>query len=169
MPTTMETHAPTLTAQHDLDSLGDRLLKLTLLINIVAPAALFLIAYLLRAAEIIQLSGLIEPGIMNIIFFVFLFITVSELGIAFVIKKSVFAPAKVRSVSNDPAAFAKLATAGSATLAALGAAAMFYGIILVVLGAEMTRVAVFALFALVHFRLFRPSADFLRSLLNQAV
>lgn len=152
---------------HDVDSLAGRLLKLSLIINLVAPAALFLVVYLLKSTEVLP-SSLVPSGTLLIIFFAFLFVAVSEIAVAFVIKKSIFAPDKVRPTLTDSGAFAKLMTAGTITLAALGGASMFYGILLYILGSSIANVAAFALIALVHFRLFRPTAEFLRSLITKA-
>lgn len=165
---TMEVRTEHSAADHDFNGLADRLLKITLLINLAMPGFLFLVAYLLRSMELLPKSGLVTGEIIQILFFALLFVAVSEVAVAYVLKKSLFAPDKVRPTLHDQAAFAKLATGGSITLAALGAASMVYGVILLILGMEITRVALFALASLVHFRLFRPTPDFLRSTITQA-
>lgn len=165
--TVTENPTQTQTVTHDVESLAGRLLKLSLIINIIAPAALFLVVYLLKSMEVLP-SSLVPSGTLQIIFFAFLFVAVSEVVVAFIIKKSLFSPDKIRPTLTDSGAFAKLMTAGTITLAALGGASMFYGILLYILGSGIANVAAFALIALVHFRLFRPTADFLRSLVAQA-
>lgn len=165
--TAAEDHISTQTVTHDVESLAGRLLKLSLITNIVAPAAMFLVVYLLKSTEMLPTS-LVPAGTLQIIFFAFLFVAISEVAVAFIIKKSIFAPDKVRPSLTDSGAFAKLMTAGTVTLAALGGASMLYGILLYILGSGIANVAAFALIALVHFRLFRPTADFLRTLITQA-
>jgi hypothetical protein len=118
--------------------------------------------------DILPVGGLVPATTLQILFFALLFVAVSEVAVAFLLKKLFFSPDKVRPTLHDPAAFAKLATGGSIALAALGAASMIYGIILLILGMEITRVALFALISLVHFRLFRSTSDFLRSTITQA-
>lgn len=165
--TTTENQTSTQTVTHDVESLAGRLLKLSLIINIVAPAAMFVVVYLLKSTELLPTS-LVPAGTLQIIFFAFLFVAISEVAVAFIIKKSVFAPDKVRPTLTDSGAFGKLMTAGTITLAALGGASMFYGILLYILGSSIANVAAFALIALVHFRLFRPTAEFLRSLIARS-
>lgn len=155
-------------ADHDVTGLADRLLKITLAINLVVPGLLFLCVYLLRSMDVLPQSELVTAEILQILFFALLFVAISEVAVAFVLKKSFFAPDKVRPTLHDPAAFAKLATSGSVALAALGAASMIYGVVLLILGMEITRVALFALISLIHFRLFRPTSDFLRTTITQA-
>jgi hypothetical protein len=165
---TMEAPTATQIANHDVSGLADRLLKLTLLINLALPGFLFLVVYLLKSVAILPSNTLIPSGTLQVIFYTLLFVAASEVGVAFILKKAFFAPEKVRPALHESAAFAKLVTAGSITLAALGASAMFYGVVLYMLGLEIKMVALFALIALVHFRLFRPTADSLRSLIAQA-
>ncbi len=153
---------------HDIDGLADRLLKITLVINLAMPGLLFLCAYLLRSMEILPVGGLIPAETLQIVFFALLFVAVSEVAVAFVLKKMFFSPERVQPTLNDTDAFAKLVTGGSITLAALGAASMVYGVILFILGMDITRIALFALISMVHFRLFRPTSDFLRSVITQA-
>jgi len=155
-------------ADHDISGLADRLLKITLAINLAMPAFLFLFAYLLRSMEILPVGGLVPAEALQIIFFALLFVAVSEVAVAFVLKKMFFSPERVRPTLDNPDAFAKLVTGGSVALAALGAASMIYGIILFILGMDMGRIALFALISMVHFRLFRPTSDFLRSVITQA-
>lgn len=165
---TMEAPKPTELADHDVSGLADRLLKLTLTINLAMPGFLFLIVYLLRATEVLPTTALVPAETIQLLFYALLFVAVSEAGVAFALKKTFFAPEKVCSTLSDSAAFQKLVSTGSITLAALGAASMFYGVILYTLGLDIKMVAAFALIALIHFRLFRPTTDFLRSLIAQA-
>lgn len=165
--TATEDHISIQTVTHDVESLAGRLLKLSLVINIVAPAAMFVVVYLLKSTEMLPTS-LVPAGTLQIIFFALLFVAVSELAVAFIIKKSIFSPDKVCISLTNPGAFPKLATAGTVTLAALGAASAFYGILLYILGISLVNVAAFGLITLVHFRLFRPTAEFLRSLIAQS-
>lgn len=165
--TATENQTSTRTVSHDVESLAGRLLKLSLIINIVAPAAMFLVVYLLKSTEMLPTS-LVPAGTLQIIFFALLFVAISEVAVAFIIKKSIFSPDKVRTTLSDTAAFSKSMTAGTLTLAALGAASAFYGILLYILGINLVNVAAFALIALVHFRLFRPTAGFLHSLIAQS-
>lgn len=158
------THAVT----HDIDGLASRLLKQSLFINVLAPAFFFLVAYLVRAGGILPATPLVDSGVLQILFYALLFVAVSEIGVAYVIKKTLFAPDKVRAALADPNAFTKLVTGGTITLAAIGATSIMYGIVLYLLGMEVTQFALFALIAMLHFRLFRPNADFLRSLIAQA-
>jgi hypothetical protein len=163
-------HEPKTTpaVDHDVSGLADRLLKLTLVINLVLPGIAFLIVYVLRAMEMLPMSELISSATLQLLFYALLFVAVSEVAVAFILKKAIFSPEKVRPTLDDAAAFTKLVTGGSITLAALGAASMIYGVVLYLLGMDATKVALFALIALIHFRLFRPTAEFLRSLIAQA-
>lgn len=165
---TMEASTRHSAIEHDVNGLADRLLKITLGINLVMPGILFLFVYLLRSMDILPKSGLVSVDVLQILFFALLFVAVSEVAVAFVLKKMFYAPDKVRPTLHDQAAFAKLVTGGSIALAALGAASMIYGVVLLILGMEITRVALFALISLVHFRLFRPTSDFLRSTISQS-
>lgn len=162
----MLTESASRTAHHDVDTLAGRLLKLAILINIVVPAFMFMVVYLLRVGGALPAS-LVPGGTLQIIFYAFLFVAISELAVAFVVKRAIFAPDKVRLTLGDSAAFTKLVGAGTIVLAALGAASMMYGIVLFILGAGLASVAAFGLIALIHFRLFRPSAEFIRSLITQ--
>lgn len=165
---TLEAPTATQTLNHDVSGLADRLLMLTLVINLVMPGFLFLLVYILRVTEIMPPTALVSAETLQILFYALLCVAVSEVVVAFVIKKTFFSPEKVRPALADSAVFTKLVTGGSITLAALGAASMIYGVMLYILGLGVPRVALFALIALVHFRLFRPTADFLRALITQA-
>ena len=166
--TTLESPGKSGSVDHDVGNLADRLLKLALAINIVAPAVIFGVMYLLRTMDVLPAESLIAAETLRILFYVLLFIAVSELATAFIVKNALFAPTKVRPTLGDTAAFAKLVTGGTITLAALGAASMMYGVVLYVLGEDLTKVALFGMIALVHFRLFRPTGDYLRELINIA-
>jgi hypothetical protein len=163
----MEQSTTSNSVTHDVDSLASRLLKLCLAINIVLPAVVFLVVYVLKSAGVLPSTSLVTPDILQILFYALLFVAALEVAVAFIIKRAIFAPDKVRPALASKEAFARLATGGSITLAALGGAAMMYGIILYILGLDMARVAIFALLTFVHFRLFRPTTEFLRSLIAQ--
>lgn len=165
---TSESSGITTSSRHDVANLGDRLLKLTLLINIALPAALFVVVYILRSMKLIPAQALVPIETLRILFFALVFVAVTELVTSFIVKKALFAPDKIRTVLHDLPGFAKLATGATITLAALGASAMMYGIVLYILGEDLTKVALFGLIALVHFRLFRPTAEFLRQTLDRA-
>ncbi len=150
---------------HDTESLGGRLLRLSMLINLVMPLSLLLGVYVLRTLGVVPLEPLIPQSTLQLLFYVLLFVAVSELGVAFVLKRSILAPDKVRPTLNDAAAFARLVTTATIVLAALGAASLFYGVLLLLLGIGVASVAPFALIAFVHFRLFRPTAENLRTLI----
>ncbi len=165
---TSESSSTVTSSRHDVANLADRLLKLTLLINVALPAALFVVVYILRSMKLIPTQVLVPIETLQILFFALVFVAVTELVTSFIVKKALFAPAKVRTVLNDASGFAKLAKGATVTLAALGASAVLYGIVLYILGEDLTKVALFGLIALVHLRLFRPTADFLRHTLDHA-
>jgi hypothetical protein len=106
MPSATIEQPNTLTSvTHDVESLAGRLLKLSLIINIVAPAAMFLVVYLLKSTEVLP-SSLVPSGTLQIMFFALLFVAVSEVAVAFIIKKSIFAPDKVRPTLTVSSALA---------------------------------------------------------------
>jgi hypothetical protein len=168
LQTTMEQPAVRHSIDQDVDNLAGRLLRLCLLINIVIPAFLFLAVYLLRSTGALPAGSMVAPNVLQLLFYAFLVIAVSEVGVAFVIKRAVFSPEKIRPTLSDNSVFARHVTGGTVTLAALGAASAMYGVLLCLLGIEVTYFAAFALIALVHFRLFRPTPDTLRAIINQA-
>ncbi|HWO56222.1 MAG TPA: hypothetical protein VNN55_01520 [bacterium] len=159
---------PFRSAAHDFDDLAARALRIALAVNVVIPLLLFVAIYLLKSAAIIPSSVSIPTSTQRLLFIVMALVAVSEVAVGFIVRKALFAPAKLRLILADADLFAKMVMGAGIVLAALGAASMVYGIVLYALGAPESWVAVFGLIGLVHFRLLRPTSEFLRAAATRA-
>jgi len=147
---------------HDYQELAERGIKRMLLIGVVGPLLIFLLIYILRTAGVIPARDGSDTLVADPLFFALLAVGISEIVTGFVLRKAMFAPARLRPVLGDPEVFATHIMTSATIIGALGASEMVYGIVLFVLGLPTPNVAVFALLMLACFRLLRPSARFLQ-------
>lgn len=155
-------------APHDIEGLAGRALKLALFVNLLIPAMLVIAVYVLRLLDVMPRTTSFLPDKLQLLYFVLVFVALSELVAALVLKKAMFGPDKVRPTLGSTEEFGKLVIGGTVTLAALGASPVLYGIVLYILGEDISKVALFTLVTLVHFRLFRPTAEFLHHIVSRA-
>lgn len=146
----------------DLERIDRDCTRRGFLIGIAAPALLFLTVYLLRSAALLPAASAMPHETLRLLFYVLLFVGISELGAGFVMRQVMFATDKIRTALAIPGGFERMVGTASTVLSALGASPMIYGTVLFILGADMTAVAVFGLITLACYRILRLSPDFLR-------
>ena len=147
---------------HDFQELAERGIKRMLLVGVVGPLLIFLLIYILRSAGVMPARDRSDTLVADPIFLALLVVGVGEIVTGFVLRKAMFAPAKLRPLLEDPDAFAMHILASATLIGILGASEMLYGIVTFVIGLPTPNVAVFALLMLACFRLLRPSARFLQ-------
>ncbi len=148
--------------------LAERAIKRMLLIGVAGPLLIFLLLYILRSAGVMPAREGSDTLVADPIFLVLLVVGIGEIGTGVILRKAMFAPAKLRPILGDPEAFAMHVLASATAIGILGGSEMVYGIVLFVLGLPTPNVAVFALLMLACFRLLRPSARFLQSSIEAA-
>jgi hypothetical protein len=163
-----QTPMPTGIPAHDFAHLAGEALKRGLLICAVAPMLLFIAAHVLRSTGLGIAEADRAPN-EQLLFYGLLVIGVADLAAAFVLRRVLFAPNRLRTVVNDSAAFRRQTLTAATILFALGASPMVYGVVLYLLGGDLRQLAAFAILDLVAFRLLRPSPDFLRNAAGRAV
>jgi hypothetical protein len=152
----------------DIDELAGKALKLALFINLLIPALLIIAVYILSSMDMMPRAMSYPADTLQLMYFVLLAVALSEMVAALILRKAMFAPEKVRPVLGNSGEFSKLVMTGTTALAALGASPVIYALVLYILGEDISKTAIFPLVTLVHFRLFRPSAEFLREVVRQA-
>jgi hypothetical protein len=137
-----------------------------LLINLAGPFGVAMIAILL-----IQ-TGTVEPA-MNFIespllFYVLGGVAIMELAAGHFVRRTLFSVSKAREVAHDPAKTEQWVLRSSIVLFALGASPMFYGVVVYLLGGEISQLAFFGILTLVGYRLLRPTSSLLEETLAAA-
>lgn len=153
---------------HDIDHLVNRAMRLGVWINIVAPAMLAAVAYLLYDSGTVQPNTSLIEG-QSVLFFVFVGVAISELVAAFVMRRILFSPERARPIRHDPALVELWVIRSSIILFALGGSPIAYGIVLFLLTGDTRQLALFGIVCLLAYRLFRPTKDLLEAALQDTV
>lgn len=153
---------------HDIDHLVGRAMRLGVWINIVAPAILATIAYLLFDSGTIQPNADMAEG-QTVLFFALVGVAISELVVAFVMRRILFSPERAKPIRHDPALVELWVVRSSIVIFALGASPMAYGVILFFLSGDLRHLALFGIVCLLAYRLFRPTKDLLEAALQDVV
>ncbi len=136
-----------------------------LLINILIPSIILFVAYYLDR------SGAYHPPTqpppeLNVIFFVFLALSLAQGGVGLFLKHKFFMSPMIQSKGTFAEDFSKRTMTLSLIGYAFGDAIVIYGIIIYVLGGTFRQMALFVFIAFIAFQLIRPRLGFMKKALE---
>ena len=151
----------------DPQKLAERAARIGMIINLMLPAGIAILAYAIEASGGVPKWEITQSG-PPIIFIVFGALAISELAVAFFIRRKFFSRDHVASFRTDSPAIDQWLMKSSIIVFALGASPMLYGAILYIFSGDVRQLAFFGIVTMLAYRLFRPSADQLENILSQA-
>jgi hypothetical protein len=152
---------------HDLDHLIAKAMRLGLWINVIGPAAIAALAYLLHESGTVPTSPEFEYG-QPALSYVLVVVAIGELITAFVLRRIFFSADRTRPIRHDPELVEQWLLRSLGVIFALGAAPVAYGAVLFLLSGDIRQLALFGIVSLLAYRLFRPTKDLLESALDEA-
>lgn len=146
----------------DSQQLAERAARLGMVINILLPAVVAIVAYAVHAAKLVSPieSFTSDPPI---IFMVFGAVALSELVVAYFMRRALFSRHRTTAIRDDATKVEQWVMRSSLVIFAIGASPMIYGAVLYLLSGDIRQLAFFGIVTLLAYRLFRPTPELLEN------
>jgi hypothetical protein len=142
---------------------------LGLFMNVVAPIAIFIIVMLITNQGILTEGGIDFAGrpSLQIVFYVLLLVSAADLGLVYFLRRRLPAGILIGEGTGIEERFEKGVLKISVLVYVINLSHLFFGILLVFLGAAVEMMMLFVALTLIGYQLFRPRRKFLERMFQK--
>jgi hypothetical protein len=142
-----------------------------LVMNVLFPVIVLVVAVLVFSAEITNTGGLHlqNKPTVEMLFYVFIAVTVLDFAVAYFIRNHIPAVLIDSSAGSVNERFERSALKISLIIFTLNMSFVLYGIVLMLLGASIEVLMLFAALSMIGYQFLRPRRDYLEMMLNKII